>query len=241
MNRFEKFNPLALEVKDIDSKNRIGQAYYFSAGTLDSDNDIIEPGAYAKSIAERGPKSSQPRIKHLFNHWDAAGVLMDLQEDKKGGYFTSKLSRSDIGRNLLLMYEDGVVTEHSHGFEVVNSHISTIEGKDVRHISEGVLWEVTSLDKWGANHRTPVKSIEERNFWATKINALVDALKKGKYTDDFFEVLQIQLMQIQEMVRTFEPDVKSTPPKEPDVRTTQSVDYSKILFNSKNQKNEVRI
>jgi len=121
METIYKYGAPCGEIKDVDLQKRTVQAYYYNSQTVDSDNDIILPGAYAKSITERGPKSALPRIKHLFNHWDAAGVILELGEDENGGWFLSKLGRHQVGRDVLTMYDDGIITEHSHGFEVVKT------------------------------------------------------------------------------------------------------------------------
>jgi HK97 family phage prohead protease len=41
--------------------------YYSAFGNVDSDGDIIMPGAFTKSIKENGP-GAKNRIWHLFNH-----------------------------------------------------------------------------------------------------------------------------------------------------------------------------
>jgi uncharacterized protein len=214
METFYKYGKPCSVIKDVNIQKRTVQAYYYNSQTVDSDNDIILPGAYAKSIAERGPKSSQPRIKHLFNHWDAAGTLIELGEDDQGGWFVSKLGRHTIGRDVLTMYDDEIITEHSHGFEVVKTSNDRIEDKEVRVIKEGVLWEVTSLDKWGANQNTPViKSMEDADYWIKKIDKLNKAFATGNYSDETFELLELQLKQIQELLRKKEPEQPPTPPR----------------------------
>lgn len=200
-----KYGAPCTEIKDLNLKDRIVQAYYFNSLTVDSDDDIISNDAYDKSISERGPQSSQPRIKHLFNHWEGAGLVTELGKDDKGGWFISKLGRHAVGRDTLLMYEDGLITEHSHGFETVDSVNETIAGKSIRRIKTGILWEVTSLDKWGANMNTPVmKSLEDRNYWTKRLDKLLKAFSSGSYTDETFELLEIQLIQIKEMIRLFD-------------------------------------
>jgi HK97 family phage prohead protease len=84
---------LPLEIKDIDGKKGIVTGYFSSFNTLDSDGDVIKPGAFARSIKERGPKSMKPRIKHILNHdWcQPLGRLEVLQEDSKGLYYESQL------------------------------------------------------------------------------------------------------------------------------------------------------
>ena len=62
----------AFELKDLDLKAREVAMYVSSFGTIDSDNDMIMPGAFSKSIAERGPESeSNRRIAFLRHHdWE---------------------------------------------------------------------------------------------------------------------------------------------------------------------------
>ena len=232
-----KYGAPCTEIKDVNVKDRIVQAYYFNSQTVDSDGDIISTDAYEKSITERGPKSAMPRIKHLFNHWEGTGVLQELGKDEKGGWFISKLGRHTVGKDTLLMYEDGLITEHSHGFETVNSSIETIEGKEVRRIKDGILWEVTSLDKWGANMNTPVmKSLEDRNYWTRRIDALVKALSGGSYTDETFDLLEIQLMQIKEMIRQFDKPEQLPTLKEAGGQSTSKMpSFNKLLIKIKKE------
>jgi len=208
-----KYGASCTEIKDINLKDRTVQAYYFNSQTVDSDEDIISNDAYDKSIVERGPKSALPRIKHLFNHWEGAGVVQELGTDDKGGWFRSKLGRHTIGRDTLLMYEDGLITEHSHGFETLDDMIETLDGKQIRRIKEAILWEVTSLDKWGANMNTPVmKSLEDRNYWTKRLDVMIKSFSNGRYTDETFELLEVQLTQIKEMIRLFDkPEQLPTP------------------------------
>jgi len=231
MKNFKYGQPCA-EIKDVNVKDRIVQAYYFNAQTVDSDGDIISLDAYDKSITERGPKSALPRIKHLFNHWDGTGVLTELGRDEKGGWFISKIGRHTVGRDTLLMYEDGLITEHSHGFETVNSNNETLDGVDIRRIKEAILWEVTSLDKWGANMNTPVmKSLEDRNFWTKRIDKLMKSFESGKYTDETFDLLEIQLIQIKEMIRLFDkPEQLTTSTEAGGQPTSKKADYDTVIL-----------
>lgn len=232
METFYKYGNPVSEIKDVDTQKRTVQAYYYNSQTVDSDKDIILPGAYAKSIKERGPKSPQPRIKHLFNHWDGAGKLLEIGEDDKGGWFLSKLGRHTIGRDVLTMYEDELITEHSHGFEALKTGEETIEGEKVRSIKEAVLWEVTSLDKWGANQNTPViKSKDDYDYWIKKLDKLQKAFAGGHYSDEAFELLELQLKQIQQIFSEYqikEPEQSSTPKGAGDQPTSERNKLSEL-------------
>ena len=53
----------ALMVKDIDTVQGIITGYFSVFGNIDSDKDMIMPGAFKKSIQTQGA-----RIKHLWQH-----------------------------------------------------------------------------------------------------------------------------------------------------------------------------
>ena len=45
-----------IQIKDIDGKKGIVTGYFADFNSIDSDGDIIRPGAFSKSISEWGPK-----------------------------------------------------------------------------------------------------------------------------------------------------------------------------------------
>ena len=108
------------KVKDVDSKKGIVKAFYTVFGNIDSDKDIVEQGASAKTIRERGPEGSD-RIKHFKWHSnrDVPGKLLERGEDETGGFFVSKLSNTTLVKDTLIEYEEGIITEHSFGVEII--------------------------------------------------------------------------------------------------------------------------
>ena len=74
MKEFKSYESksLSLKIEDVDEGSRKVVGYLSAFDTLDSDNDIIRKGAFAKSIKERGVESSSNRqIAHLRNHdWE---------------------------------------------------------------------------------------------------------------------------------------------------------------------------
>ena len=53
------------EIKDMDGTKREVAVYLAKFGNVDSDNDVIQKGAFKKSIQERGPQSPSNR-SHYF-------------------------------------------------------------------------------------------------------------------------------------------------------------------------------
>ena len=184
-------------VKDVDKKQGIVKGYFAVFGNVDSDNDIIEPGAFTKSIAERGPKGTK-RIKHLKYHDTrlAPGVATELGEDEFGGWFVSQLAKnsegefSTLAKDTLIEYEAGVITEHSHGFQILQRDFDEV---GIRHIKESMLWEFSTLAAWGANPLTStefVKNLKSEDDVIKYLNNITDRLKIGSFSDGYLERLE---------------------------------------------------
>jgi HK97 family phage prohead protease len=185
-----------LGFKDIDSKQGIVIGYFSSFGNKDSDGDIIVKGAYAKTIQERGPKSAKPRIKHLLDHsrYNTVAVIQDLQEDEKGLRYESKAGRHISGQDWIKMCEDGIVTEHSVGFETEKQD----KKDDANYITEIKLWEGSSLQAWGASPFTEVVGVKELSIkqLGDRFALLEKAIRTGTYSDETFMSLEKELKAI---------------------------------------------
>ena len=194
-----------IEVKGIDLKNRIVEGYFAAFEIVDSDNDVFVKGAFTKSINERGPKGAN-RIKHLFNHWDTVGVLQELTEDNYGLRYVSKIGTHRLGEDVLKMYQDGIITKHSVGFQTIQDKSDIIDG--VRYLKEVILWEGSSLDKWGANEWTPViKSYDDWKLQAKRISDRIESPNKAltgrtNYTDETYNEIKIKLNTLQTMLKS---------------------------------------
>ncbi len=185
--------------KDIDVKQGIVTGYFAHFGSKDSDGDIIVEGAFTKSIRENGPKSNNPRIKHLLDHnkKNAVATIMDLKEDSFGLYYESKAGRHTAGRDFLLMVEDGIITEHSHGYITLKEQ----QKSDANYIYENMLLEGSSLQFWGANSNTPVTGIKSAEDLFHTISMLEKAVRNGKYTDETFIQLTERIKSLYDLMQ----------------------------------------
>ncbi len=86
LHLFKRLTDRAAGIKDVDTKQGIVSGYFAAFGNKDSDGDIITPGAFTKTIAERGPDSQQLRIRHLQDHDYTKAVcrIQQLSEDTFG-------------------------------------------------------------------------------------------------------------------------------------------------------------
>lgn len=202
------FKSLSYGFKDVDTKQGIVTGYFAAFGNRDSDGDVIEKGAFLQSIKDHGPKSAKPRIKHLLDHntTKAVGVIQELKEDDFGLYYESKAGRHQNGVDFLLMVEDGIVTEHSIGYNIIKyrSEVNEEKRESTWYLEELKLWEGSSLQFLGANENTPiqgVKSLELENV-AERISALEKAIRNGKYSDEAFKSLEIELIAIKQYMKS---------------------------------------
>lgn len=242
-DNFYRCKNIAFEMLDLDEGSRKVKGRFASFDTLDSDNDVIRKGAFKKSIQEWGVNSGGNRkIAHLRNHdWDRQiGKLDELFESEKGLDFVSVLGRSDEGRNAFLDYQDGILIEHSIGFNYIKDKIKFVENSSFNkdghfEVLEVKLWEGSGVT-FGANSLTPVldvaKGEDQKEITLKKLNELSDRfykiLRDGKGTDERLENIEAMFKQIQQLQNSLavkEPSVKDTLKSEP----IQTVNHKFLL------------
>ena len=143
------------EVKDIDEEEGIftGYAATFSKRP-DSYGDIIDRGAFTKTLKERGKK-----VKILFNHsvMDPIGRPFEIMEDERGLFVKGKLSLGvQRAREVLSLMKDGVITEMSIGYNVIKE--TWIDG--IRHLPELKLWDASPV-VFAANEEAVLLGVKE--------------------------------------------------------------------------------
>jgi uncharacterized protein len=212
-------NHLVASIKDVDIKQGIVTGYAASFGTLDSDGDIIMPGAFTKTILEQGPGSTQPRIKHLLNHNtdQPLGLPLILKEDNTGLYYESKVGSNAIAVDFLKMVESGLITEHSIGYRTIKKTITNPDAdwRDQQtQLHELMLMEYSSLTAWGANQHTPLTGMKGLKNVEERIENLIKATTNGTFTDTTFIFLNDELLFLQKAFKDFstKPPHESTLP-----------------------------
>lgn len=202
-----KSSPSDMSIKDIDGKKGIVTGYFSSFGNKDSDGDIIQKGAFAKTIMEQGPMSAHPRIKHLMNHdiTKPLGKILVLTEDSKGLYYESQVGTHTLGQDFIKMVESGLVTEHSIGFQTVRHDSKS----DANYITEIKLYEGSSLTAWGANEFTPMTGMKsDIDTLTQRIKALDKFCRNTSASDETVELLLIEVKQLLQVIT----DMKTTEP-----------------------------
>lgn len=192
-------------IKDLSLGKREVAMYLSKFDVIDSDDDLIIKGAFEKSIRERGPQSDSNRnIAFLRYHdWQhPIGKFLKLEEDSKGLFAVAQLGTSTKGEDALRDYEDGIIKEHSIGFQYVNENVKYIENekeKGYYEINEVKLFEGSAVT-FGSNEYTEVVNIGKGENkinivekLAKEIDIVTKALINGRGTDQRLYNLEMKL------------------------------------------------
>ena len=208
INNQYKVKTLGLEVKDVDIQTRRVKVALSAFNNIDSDGDIIRFGAFKKSIEERGADSTSNRKIAFLRHHDwehPIGKWVALEETHDHLIGIGELGRSTKGTDAFLDYQDGIIREHSIGFNFITDKMNFIDvnGQQIREATEVFLWEGSAVT-FGANSLTPTLDVSKGNQIEvldainTQMDAITTALKHGKGTDERLFTLEMQLKVIKE-------------------------------------------
>lgn len=132
---------VTFELKASKSKREIEG--YASTYEKDLVGDVIQKGAFTKTIAERLPKN---QIKILWQHDQnrPIGRPIHMQEDSKGLYIVGRLTEGvkDADEAIALI-QDGVVDTMSIGYDVIKDGLS--EDGQTRYLKELRLYEFSPV------------------------------------------------------------------------------------------------
>lgn len=189
-----------MEVKDVDAKKGEVIGYFSAFGMVDSDGDIMMPGAFKRSIQDWGP-DGKGRIKHLLNHDPSKplGKILELKEDSYGLYYRSQVGTHQLGKDFVKMVESGLISEHSIGFRTLREQ----KNSEANEIHDVMLFEGSSLTAWGANENTPMigmKSINSVEEVKDQIKAFEKFIRDSDVSDETIELCLIKVRQLAQAI-----------------------------------------
>jgi HK97 family phage prohead protease len=166
-----------LEIKSLNEDGHF-EGLCSTYGNTDLGGDIMEPGAFSKTIAEHGA-----RLPLLAEHREAIG-MSDLQDRPEGLYSSNSLNLAksiarDAYADLKFYSERGIKMGMSIGYQVINAAQDKANDM-IRHLTEVRIWE-NSITLFPMNQLarvTAVKSAED------DISRLLIEIKEGRMFSD---------------------------------------------------------
>lgn len=228
-----KFKALTSNLEDFDAEKGTVVVYLSAFGNIDSDGDVIARGAFRKTLMERGVNSAKPRIKYLAQHdpMRPIGKWLELEEDEKGLRGVGKLATATRdGKDYFEFYKEGIITEHSIGFEVIQGAAKSTHYE----INEVRLWEGSAVT-WGANENTPViamaksANLEPLAYIEKRIERLTKFLRNGQASDEAFEMVEMEVKMLFTELKTLV--TKAPEPPRPNAEPLANINLVE-LYNS---------
>lgn len=192
------------EIKASGENTIEGYAAFFD--NVDSYGDIIEKGAFTKTLQE-----NRNRIKVLWQHDinEPIGKPFAMEEDSKGLYIKAQISQTDTGRKAMTLMRDGVIDEMSIGYDVIKDDFK----KGNRMLKEVRLWEFSPVT-FAANEKAKITSA--KNFSDLLYNLKQEAISA--------QDIKSAIAHLQALLKRNEPE-ESTP----DVKSEEEKQLQSIL------------
>ena len=161
----QHFN-IGFEIKQIDDADPdffIFEGLASTFGNIDSHEDIILPGAFAKSLLERTPV-----ILWQHDTWEPIGMPIEVRETQEGLFLKGKLPRTDdlVKGRVIPQMRVGSIKSMSIGFRTVESEFNT--ETNVRILKEVKLFEI-SLVTFPANSLATIQDFKSNKQTAFNI------------------------------------------------------------------------
>ena len=186
------------KIKDVDSKKGIVQFYTSIFDVKDADGDIIQKGAFTKTLSE-----NSKRFRHLVDHRIAVGLPLDAKETDTGLLVTSQLFRGkQVADELLVEYmtyaEHEKAMEHSFGYEVIQEMYD--KQRDANILKELKVWEFTTMTTWGANENALQVGVKSQKDLMFELDTLKNMLN-SELTDNRLKEFERQYNRIEKLLQ----------------------------------------
>jgi hypothetical protein len=194
---------LGYNIMDVDSEQRRVKAVWARCGNIDYDNDIIVPEAFTKTLAERGPGGKNliwSLVDHCADMNNVIGKPEQIYVENDMLIAITPIVETEKGEDIIKMYEAGLINQHSIGFSTMKSNV---DKEGVRTITELKLYEGSAV-LWGANPETPTLGFkgemtikDKRQELSNRLERLIKSFKGGRFTDETFSLIEIEIKRIQ--------------------------------------------
>ncbi len=185
-------------LSDIDENLGIVSGYGSIFGNVDSDMDIIEKGAYKRTLKNNGN-----RVKYIYNHQidKPIGRMKELVEDEKGLKFTAEIPKTTFGKEVLELMKYEVINENSVGIQVLKDDYNKEDG--IRSIKEVKLYEISAVTL-AANDQAKILEVkgktDDSDYYTKRFNNLIKFIRKGNITDELGYLIEYELEMLKSLI-----------------------------------------
>lgn len=181
-----------VELKAADAGDTVGEftAYASTFGNEDLGGDVIESGAFKRTLRER---SFRPLLWH-HDMSEVIGKELQIKEDGKGLLGTWKLLPTQRGREAYLLMKEGAVRSMSIGY--VPSKFEFVDGGIGRKLKDVELFE-NSVVSLPMNEQARVQRVKE--LFCSMCQAIYEAKDATDMQHNHYN--EMNLIQLGEVVR----------------------------------------
>lgn len=133
------YKSLPLELKAPPGEDGAFEGYASVFGVVDQGLDVVERGAFAKSLGTR-------QVRMLWQHDSSQpiGVWDSIAEDERGLFVKGRLL-SDVakGKEAIALLKAGAIDSMSIGYRTMEAEASTANGRGVRKLLQIDLFEIS--------------------------------------------------------------------------------------------------
>ncbi|WP_303674798.1 HK97 family phage prohead protease [Vampirovibrio chlorellavorus] len=154
------FLEVPFEIKAINDEDGTFEGYGSIFGNIDADGDVIEPGAFGKSLMNHKTSNTQPALLWMHDPYNPVGRYLEVREDSRGLYVKGQLIlESSQGRDAYALLKGGAINGLSIGY--VPKEWEFDRAQKARKLKEVDLWEV-SLVTFPANSMARVMVVKNK-------------------------------------------------------------------------------
>jgi HK97 family phage prohead protease len=220
------YKGFSFEPQNINEQSRTISGYASIFNYKDSDGDVMLPGAFARSIAQRGPNSATNGKIALLNQHDMRnplGRITKLIEDEKGLYFEAEIDNIPEGDRLITQLKSGTINQFSIGFKYIKDQMHFDRAQKTYFIKDVDLFEISPVTL-GANEATQFLGFKSAATQSDVLYELDMALKQLALADEYT---------IRALVEKYLNLEKETIKKEPIEKKEDTIDYNTLFCNVK--------
>jgi len=185
---------------DQDLKQGVISGYFAMFGNKDLYGDIIEKGAFSKTVQERGPNGKQ-LIKYLLDHdrTKAVAKIINLEEDSKGLRYEAKIGTHSLGVDFMKMIESGLINQHSFGFIIMKEMYDS--QMKANRIKEVMMHEGSAIQFLGANPDTTMIELKSQLDAVQYLDKLEKFIKTTDCSDETIITLENRFKSLSELLK----------------------------------------